>query len=160
MWQIDLVDFTKLGYEKYNSGFVFILQVIDNYSKFLWNFPLKNKSGDLVAYTLQKLFMNEGSPSILASDNGSEFRNPEMSELCSRFNIDQRHGQPYKSNTQGSAVSNASTVPSDQVYLTIYKRMILKCGQIISQCSFILTTPLNTHQPNFHPSWYTEAEGN
>jgi len=100
-WQIDLVDFTKLGYEKFNDNYVFILNIVDIFSKFVWSFPLKNKSGAVVAYTLQKLILTEGSPSIIGSDNGTEFSNQEMDSLALTYSIGFRHGQPYKSNTQG-----------------------------------------------------------
>ena len=88
------------------------MNVIDHFSKFLWSFPLKNKSGALVAFNLQRLFMVDGSPSILASDNGVEFRNSEMTELCERFNVEQRHGQPYASNSQGAVERVNSTIRS------------------------------------------------
>jgi hypothetical protein len=92
--------------------------VIDIFSKFLWSFPLKNKSSSIVAFTLQNLFLSEGHPQILGSDNGTEFKSEvneltegvkleedidemrgfmggnEMKVLGTRFSIDFRHGQP------------------------------------------------------------------
>jgi hypothetical protein len=78
---------------------VHIMNVIDIYSKFQWSFPMKNKSADLVCHTLQKLILQEGSPEIIGADNGTEFNH--FDQLAERFSIDIRHGQPYRSNTQG-----------------------------------------------------------
>jgi hypothetical protein len=120
-WEIDLLDFSKLNYEKQNNGFRFVLNVIDIFSKFLWSFPLKNKSASIVAFTLQNLFLVEGHPKILGSDNGTEFKGEvddlmegvklgediseikefsgfegeELNILTERFSIDFRHGQPH-----------------------------------------------------------------
>ena len=114
--EIDLLDFSKLDYDKQNNGFRFVLNVIDIFSKFLWSFPLKNKSSSIVAFTLQNLFLSEGHPQILGSDNGTEFKSEvneltegvkleedidemrgfmggkDMQVLAQRFSIDFRHG--------------------------------------------------------------------
>ena len=42
IWSIDLADF--LNYKiSINKGFRYIFIIIDNFSKFLWDIPLKNK---------------------------------------------------------------------------------------------------------------------
>jgi len=99
MLQIDLMDFSNLS--KFNSGYSFLLNVIDIFSKFLWSIPLKNKSGENVAYHIQNIIMSEGVPRVIASDNGTEFRNEHMEELSERFGFEARFGQPYRSNSQG-----------------------------------------------------------
>ena len=63
--------------------------MIDVHSKFLWSRPLKNKSAESVAYELQSIYLIEGAPKILQSDNGPEFKNEKMTELCARFAIEQ-----------------------------------------------------------------------
>jgi hypothetical protein len=52
-FQADLVDFSKLDYNKHNNGYTYILNVIEIYSKFLWSFPLKNKTVEVVVYNIQ-----------------------------------------------------------------------------------------------------------
>jgi hypothetical protein len=101
IWQIDLVDFTKLGYTKQNNGYCFILNCIDHFSKFLWSFPLKNKSAEVVSDVLQRLILVEGTPSIIQSDHGTEFNNMKLTELSQRYGFEQRFGEAYKSTTQG-----------------------------------------------------------
>jgi transposase InsO family protein len=113
--QLDLMDFSKLKYEKFNNGYVYLLNIIDIFSKFLWCFPIKNKSGEVVADIIQKLILSEGTPEILASDNGTEFNNQDITELAERYGIDVRHGQPYKSNTQG-AVERVNGTIRDSIF--------------------------------------------
>ena len=57
--QMDLLDFSRLGYDKWNNGFRYVLNVIDIFTKYLWSFPLKNKSTSVVAFNLQNLFLVE-----------------------------------------------------------------------------------------------------
>jgi len=98
-WEIDLIDMSE--YEKSNENFAFLLTVIDTHSKFAWVRPLKNKSAPLVAYSLQEIILQEGSPTIISCDNGSEFVNDKLKELCERFNIEMRYSLPYKPQSQG-----------------------------------------------------------
>ena len=108
MLQMDLMDFSNL--EKFNNGYTFLLNVIDIFSKFLWSIPLKNKSGQVVAFHLQNIIMSEGTPRVIASDNGTEFRNEHVEELSERWGFQMRHGQPYRSNAQGAVESVNGTL--------------------------------------------------
>lgn len=70
-WQADLIDMST--YAKQNKGFHFILTVIDNFSKYAWAIPLKNKNADSVTDAMEK---------ILKSKYGSKKKisqNPEKS---------------------------------------------------------------------------------
>jgi hypothetical protein len=42
LWQADLIDMQL--HSKKNKGFKFILIIIDTFTKYIWTFPLKNKS--------------------------------------------------------------------------------------------------------------------
>ena len=46
-WSLDLLDMIDYG-TKNNNGFRYILVVIDNFSKFGWTIPLKNKSAQSI----------------------------------------------------------------------------------------------------------------
>lgn len=99
-FQIDLIDVSALSNS--NDKATFLLTVLDIFSKFLYVRRLKNKTGALIADTLQDVFLADGAPQILQSDNGPEFRNEHMDTLCERWEIKQRHGRPYKPSTQGA----------------------------------------------------------
>ena len=58
--QIDLIDYTKSTLSSFSGNTNYLFSCIDCFSKFLWVFPLKNKSSAVVANTLQNAFCNEG----------------------------------------------------------------------------------------------------
>ena len=56
-WQADLADVSLL--KKENKGYVFLLTVIDLFSRYAWVRPLKSKRGEEVAKAFESIF-NEG----------------------------------------------------------------------------------------------------
>ena len=96
--QIDLIDYSKSTLPKFNNDMNYILTCIDCFSKFLWAFPLRNKSSSVVANTLQNLFCTEGKWEILQHDQGGEFEG-DVIVLCDRWSIKQKKSLPYSSNS-------------------------------------------------------------
>ena len=84
IWGADLVELPTLS--KKNSGYRYILMVIDVFSKYGWSVPLKTKTGNEVASALQKIF-KEYHPAKLWVDQGREFYNKQVSELLKKYNI-------------------------------------------------------------------------
>jgi len=77
--QVDLVDM-----QTYKDGeFKFILNYQDHLNKFIQLRPLKSKTAEEDAHHLLNIFLIFGAPNILHSDNGREFVNKVISELCS-----------------------------------------------------------------------------
>ena len=73
IWSIDLADFSDYKTSD-NKGFRYIFVIIDNYRKYLWAIPLKNKKSQ----TITKEFMNilptsKRRPLKLESDRGAEW---------------------------------------------------------------------------------------
>ena len=61
---------------KCNKGFCFLFFLIDNYSKYAWVFPLKDKKGISITNAFQKTLDEYGcKPSKIWVDKGSEFYN-------------------------------------------------------------------------------------
>ena len=56
-YSIDLVDLQK--YSRINRGYKWIMNIIDCFSKKVWSFALKTKSGSEVAAVLDKFFRNK-----------------------------------------------------------------------------------------------------
>lgn len=98
-WQADLVDVTNFAH--WNGKTRFLLVVIDIFSKYVHVAALKSKHSNRVAFALQLMFLQDGAPRILQTDNGSEFRNGDVIELSKRWSFEMRHGLPYKSTTNG-----------------------------------------------------------
>ena len=97
--QVDLVEIRE--HVRINEDVNYLLNVIDHFSKFAWSIPIKNKSSAVVADRLQELFLVEGFPEVLQSDNGTEFVNKEMTSLSERYGFELKHSLPYHSQAQG-----------------------------------------------------------
>ena len=70
-YQADLVDYSAL--KRDNSGFTFVLTIIDVFSHIALALPIKSKSGPKVAAALEKAFRVLKSPKNLQTDLGKEF---------------------------------------------------------------------------------------
>ena len=73
----------------------------DCFSKFCWLTPLKSKEGTPIANILHKIFHEHGAPIYLHSDNGREFVNQCVRDVCGKFDVKIVHGRPYHSQSQG-----------------------------------------------------------
>ena len=106
--QIDLVDFRSLPCLP-----SLLLHVSDHFTKYSWLIPLTGKQSAQVVAELEKLFYIFGFPKKLHSDNGDEFKNKNMRNLCKTHNIKLVHGAPRNPSTQGQVERNNSTVKVD-----------------------------------------------
>lgn len=84
-WQADLVDMS--AYSKSNSGFKFLLTVIDTFSKYAWAEPIKTKNGHDVTEAMKKIFKKGRKPKNLHVDAGKEFYNSTFKSLLSEKKI-------------------------------------------------------------------------
>ncbi|KAF9761967.1 Gag-Pol polyprotein, partial [Nosema granulosis] len=98
-WIADTVDMSH--YAASNDGYCWMLNIVDSYSKFDWSFPLKDKSMKTYAKTFKKLFFCEGPSKKLHTDNGLEFNNAEMNELCIQLKVKRSFGRARNPQSQG-----------------------------------------------------------
>ena len=64
---------------KFNKGFLFLLSIIDIYSKYAWVIPLKDKKGITITNAFQKILDKSNcKPNKIWVDKGSEFYNRSM----------------------------------------------------------------------------------
>ena len=75
IWSIDLAVFTD--YKTSNKkGYRYIFIIIDNFSKYLWAIPLKNKYSQTITNEFSKILTtSKRKPLKLESDRGTEFYN-------------------------------------------------------------------------------------
>ena len=76
---MDLVNYSKL--KRDNSGYTFVLSIIDCFSRLAFAIPIKRKTGKEVAAALQRAFDHMGDPKKLHMDQGKEFYNRHVKEL-------------------------------------------------------------------------------
>lgn len=84
-WQADLVDMT--AYASENNNHKYLLTVIDNFSKYAWVVPIKNKSGKDTTAAMKSVLIQGRVPSKLHVDNGKEFYNSSFQSLMQKYNI-------------------------------------------------------------------------
>ena len=84
------------------SSNIYILTVVDLFSKWAEAVPLRNKEAVTVARALSDVVLSRyGLPMQLLSDNGKEFDNCLMSELCRLLEIEKLRTTAYKASTNG-----------------------------------------------------------
>ena len=87
IWSIDLADMIDYKISN-NKGFRFIFIIIDNYSKYLWAIPLRNKYSQIITNELSNIITtSKRKPLKLESDRGTEFYNSIFQNFLKSKNI-------------------------------------------------------------------------
>ena len=86
-WSINLAD--MIDYKTTNNkGFRFIFVIIDNFSKYLWAIPLKNKYSQTITNDFSNILTtSKRTPLKLESDRGSEFYNSIFQNFSKTKNV-------------------------------------------------------------------------
>ncbi|XP_071051479.1 uncharacterized protein [Onthophagus taurus] len=85
LYQADLVE--MIPYARQNSGYRYILVVIDVFSKYAWAVPVKTKSGKDVTKAMKSILKDANVPKNLQTDQGKEFYNKDFMSLMSKLKI-------------------------------------------------------------------------
>ena len=87
IWSIDLVD--MIDYKTSNNkGFRYIFITIDNFSKYLWAIPSKNKYSQTITDEFSNILTkSKRSPLKIESDRGTEFYNSIFQNFLKSKNI-------------------------------------------------------------------------
>jgi len=96
-WQADLTDVSLFT----ASAAKHLLVCVDAFSKFAWAVPLDSKHAANVAAALERLFLQEGPPTVLRTDGGSDMANAQVAALCARYAVERRVCAPYNSQCNG-----------------------------------------------------------
>lgn len=105
--QADLIDLKS----RPDRGFNWVLVVQDHLTKFLCLRPLISKEAVNVASELFHIFCTFGAPSILQTDNGTEFKNQLLQQFQDIWpEIEIRHGRPRHPQSRGSIESANKTI--------------------------------------------------
>jgi hypothetical protein len=85
LWDGDLQDVRNIS--KYNDGIQFILVLQDVFSRYLFTYPLKQKSANEVIKALKEIFSKGRRPRVLRTDKGSEFKNRWVKAFLKKENV-------------------------------------------------------------------------
>ena len=87
IWSLDILDLKDYGPEN-NRGYRYILVTIDNFSKFGWTVPLKNKNAQTIKDSLENIIINsKRKPNLIETDRGKEFYNNIFQDFLIKNNI-------------------------------------------------------------------------
>ena len=87
IWSLDILDLKDYGPEN-NKGYRYVLVVIDNFSKFGWTIPLKNKNALTIKDSFENILTNsKRKPNLIETDRGKEFYNNIFQEFLNKNNI-------------------------------------------------------------------------
>lgn len=78
----------------------YIMSVIDVFSRFVFLRPLESKESSEVAENLLDIYNEHGAPTILQSDQGTEFKGT-VKKVCERLNVIIIKSSAYSPQTQG-----------------------------------------------------------
>ena len=99
IWSLDILDLKDYGPEN-NRGYRYVLVTIDNFSKFGWTIPLKNKNAQTIKDSFETILINsKRKPNLIETDRGKEFYNNIFQDFLNKNNI-----KLYSRNTYLGAV--------------------------------------------------------
>ena len=86
-WSLDILDLKDYGPEN-NRGYRYVLVTIDNFSKFGWTVPLKNKNAQTIKDSFENILTSsKRKPNLIETDRGKEFYNNIFQEFLNKNNI-------------------------------------------------------------------------
>ena len=87
IWSLDILDLKDYG-PKNNRGYRYVLVIIDNFSKFGWTIPLKNKNAQTIKDSFENILISsKRKPNLVESDRGKEFYNNIFQDFLNKNNI-------------------------------------------------------------------------
>ncbi len=88
----DVIGIDLLQLPRSLQGSTYVLVCVDHFSRFVVLAPLHDKSATTVAHALvTHLFCPFTTPRVLLSDNGTEFKNQILTDICTQYNIKQTY---------------------------------------------------------------------
>ena len=87
IWSLDILDLKDYGPEN-NRGYRYILVIIDNFSKYGWTTPLKNKNAQTIKDSFENILISsKRKPNLIESDRGKKFYNNIIQDFLNKNNI-------------------------------------------------------------------------
>ena len=112
-FEICNMDLTGAGFPKTKRGHQHILVVKDALTRYVEIIPIKFKNELAIAKELvERIYCRHGAPAILISDNGTEFVNVLMKQICVLLNIGRISTVPYHPQANGLVEQHNATLKS------------------------------------------------
>ena len=87
IWSLDILDLKDYGPEN-NRRYRYVLVIIDNFSKYGWTIPLKNKNAQTIKDSFENILISsKRKPNLIETDRGKEFYNNIIQDILNKNNI-------------------------------------------------------------------------
>ncbi len=131
-WEVVSIDLLQLPPS--TQGSKYLLVMVDMFSRYVVLAPIKDKTAQNVAHALiTKLICEYSAPRVLLSDNGAEFRNRLLQEICNQFGINHTFTVAYHPASNGLVERTnrkkiGGTTPSSRNTSTFLGRLAPACS--------------------------------
>ena len=87
IWSLDILDLKDYGPEN-NKGYRYVLVIIDNFSKYGWTVPLKNKNAQTIKDSFENILISsKRKPNLIETDRGKEIYIIILQDFLNKNNI-------------------------------------------------------------------------
>ena len=87
VWSLDILDLKDYGPEN-NRNYRYVLVIIDNFSKYGFTIPLKNKNARTIKDSFENILISsKRKPNLIETDRGNEFYNNIFQDFLNKNNI-------------------------------------------------------------------------
>ena len=87
IWSLDILDLKDYGSEN-NRGYRYVLVIIDNFSKFGWTSPLKNKNAQTIKDSIETILISsKRKPNLIESDRDKGFYSNIFQDFLNKNDI-------------------------------------------------------------------------
>ena len=86
IWSLVILDLKDYGPQN-NRNYRYVTVTIDNFSKFGWTMPLKNKNAQTIKDSFENILINSKKTDLIESDRGKEFYNNIFQDFLNKNNI-------------------------------------------------------------------------
>ena len=131
IWMGDLIEYTQKGFPRANSGFKYILVLIDCFSKMAYTEPVRRKNMTDVANALNKILVSQSDfPNTLITDEGLEFYNQSVKKILTKFGI---HHYSIKTSRKASIVERLNRTLKSRLEKYFYQNKTKRWYDVIHQ---------------------------
>ena len=109
------------------TGFNWIIDLIDHFSKFIMSIPIKNNKTNNILFCLKEFFNYIGKSLIFQSDNGSEYNNAIIKNFLESNNVKHIFSSPQHPKSNGVV---------EVVHKEVRKSIFSNINQIVDEISF------------------------
>jgi transposase InsO family protein len=138
MFDVQQMDFMDFSHQP-DGIYKYVLHIKDHCSKMHFTECTQTKAADEVISFLRKVWAITAPPIHLQTDNGGEFVNHQVDELCARLKVKLFHSPPYDPQSNGG-IERANGTFKD--YVEKYNRQYSSLGFVVA--AYDVTMIMNT----------------